>query len=564
MKLIIKEYLASLKERGELDALLPDLLLQMGLRVISKPSIGPRQYGVDIAAVGKIDKKPETVYLFSIKQGDLNRQSWNSGSPQDMQPSLDDILTVYIPTHLPKRYRLMPIEICICIGGEIKQEIQLNVTQYKEQKDNSSITISIWDSGFLTEKIDNYLLREELLPKNYRSALRKSLALLDEPDISFKHFSHLINTLVKCKTGMGKKDIRLIRQLYISLWILFAWCREANNLESAYLASELTLLNSWEICKPYFGKNIKVALDINKTLISINFLYSLICNHYLENKILPYTNRLHALSNGVKPSCKVDVNLKLFDILGRVAINGVWIYWLWQRTPKEESDLIQYYNIQIQNYSLAIKQLINNNPILLSPYKDEQIIDITIAVWFLALNPQNDKYISSWLSELTARIENSFYFNSKYPCILKHYYELIENPTENTEAYREEITAGSVLYPTISALSSILKLDDVYTKIQILKKEFIKHCNFQLWYPDETTETHFYINDSNHGAVLSHVCIEKSQKELLDQIFKECKEAPHFDNLSAIKYGEWPLIFVACRHYRLPLPVQFLKMLHPR
>ncbi len=36
MKLMIRQYLASLKERGELDALLPDLLSQMGLEVFLK------------------------------------------------------------------------------------------------------------------------------------------------------------------------------------------------------------------------------------------------------------------------------------------------------------------------------------------------------------------------------------------------------------------------------------------------------------------------------------------------------------------------------------------------
>lgn len=71
MKLIIKEYLASLNERDQLDAILPDLLSQMGLNIISRPSIGTRQYGVDIAAVGKLGNEPEKVYLLSVKSGDL-------------------------------------------------------------------------------------------------------------------------------------------------------------------------------------------------------------------------------------------------------------------------------------------------------------------------------------------------------------------------------------------------------------------------------------------------------------------------------------------------------------
>lgn len=34
MKLILKQYLASLKERAELDAILPDLLSSMGMNVL--------------------------------------------------------------------------------------------------------------------------------------------------------------------------------------------------------------------------------------------------------------------------------------------------------------------------------------------------------------------------------------------------------------------------------------------------------------------------------------------------------------------------------------------------
>lgn len=149
MKLIIKQYLASLKERGELDAILPDLLSQLGLNVISKPGRGTRQYGVDIAAVGQFEDKPETVYLFSIKQGDLGRNDWNSGREQDLQPSLDEILTVYIPTHLPVEHRGRPISICICIGGDIKEEVRLNITSFENTRKTDLVNFEEWNGDVL-------------------------------------------------------------------------------------------------------------------------------------------------------------------------------------------------------------------------------------------------------------------------------------------------------------------------------------------------------------------------------------------------------------------------------
>ena len=40
MKLLFAEYLGSLKERDELDKIMPDLLSELGLNVFSKPARG--------------------------------------------------------------------------------------------------------------------------------------------------------------------------------------------------------------------------------------------------------------------------------------------------------------------------------------------------------------------------------------------------------------------------------------------------------------------------------------------------------------------------------------------
>ena len=63
MRLIIKEYLAFLKEKDELDLLLCDLLLQMGYATHNVPKTGNRQFGVDIRASNKNE-----MCLFVINQ----------------------------------------------------------------------------------------------------------------------------------------------------------------------------------------------------------------------------------------------------------------------------------------------------------------------------------------------------------------------------------------------------------------------------------------------------------------------------------------------------------------
>src|SRR5258706_14296587 len=103
MKLLIRDYLASLRERQELDAILPDLLSELGFHVYSRPGIGTTQRGVDIAAVGN-DNGVKKVFLFSVKAGDLSRKEWNGGS-QALRQSVEEILELYIPERIPAEYR---------------------------------------------------------------------------------------------------------------------------------------------------------------------------------------------------------------------------------------------------------------------------------------------------------------------------------------------------------------------------------------------------------------------------------------------------------------------------
>lgn len=551
MKLAIREYLACLKERDELDAILPDLLSELGLNVLSIPGKGTRQYGVDLAAVGRLNGDRERVYLLSVKAGDLTRNAWDGNELQSLRPSLNEIIDSYIPNRLPRQHKNKPITICLCFGGNIEEQVSEQVKGYIDKNSKEGIVFEIWNGDKLAELILSRFLREELLPEQYRSMLRRSLALISEPDVSFMHFTQLVKYLTAKATQNNNEKIKVLRQLNICLWILFAWCRDANNLECAYLSSELTLLHAFEISKPYLGKKTKKAKEINATFCSILNVYQQVSSQFVEIVIQPHVNKLHALSSAVGSSSHVDVNLKLFDILGRVAMAGIWLHWTCQKTSRVNKELLE-------KYSLSLKQLIQNNPLLFSPYKDDHAIDITITTYFLALNPSNHEFIHSWLQEMINRIQFNFVTHRNYPSIRDTYHELIRHPLEKSDVYREEVTPASILYPLIATLSALLKFDDIYNQIQGFKQSSLAHCNFQIWYPDDNSESHYYINDDAHGFTLSQVCIEQTKENFLKQIFNECQHSP-FKDLSAIKHQQWPIIFTACRHYRIPLPVHFLE-----
>ena len=556
MKLIIKEYLSSLKERGELDSVLPDLLSQLGLNVFSRPARGTRQDGVDVAAVGSLDDGPEKVYLFSIKPGDLTRRGWGGDSEQSLRPSLNEIIDAYIPHRLPAEHRGKDIVIGIALGGDVREPVRPLITGFIGQNTKGNFTFEEWNGDKLAAYIESSFLQEDLLPEHARSHLRKSLAMLDEPDVSYRHFAQLVQLLSKIHELNDAQRVTAMRQMSICLRILYSWARQAENLESAYRSGELTLLHAWSVFRLHADKDNKTTRDMQTALLSIFTAYQQICSEFLGVNVLPYADKRHAVSSAVRSPCNLDVNLKVFDLLGRL---GVEAFWVVQRCPEDESTAREKIRRESRIYLEAIKALINNNPVLSLPVKDEQAIDISIALLALAAIDRdgNRDFILNWLVEMLASARSAYKVHLRYPSVLPSYTELLEHPRSRDEDYRKNATSGSILYPLIALWAALLKDEQLYSKVGQVQ-QLMPHCTYQFWYPDEHSEDHFYQNSDAHGAALVNPALNTSAEAFLAQVFGECEKTRHFAELSAVKYDWCPLIIVACRHHRLPLPLHLL------
>lgn len=564
MKLIIREYLASLRERGELDAILPDLLSQLGLNVFSRPARGTRQDGVDVGAVGDLDGGEKKVYLFSIKPGDLSRRSWDGDSQQALRPSLNEIIDSYLPNRLPMEHRDKNVVICIALGGEVLEPVRPLLAGYMAQNATARISFEEWNGDKIASLIQSSFLREDLLPKNARSSLRKSLAMIDEPEISYRHFASLVRALADAALEDDSKRVTSIRQLSVCLWILFSWAREAKNTESAFLASELTLLHAWEVFKHFAGANNRQYESVLTALLSTFLAYQQISNSYLGENVLPFVDKRHALSVAIRGACSLDVNLKLFDLLGRLSIDGIWSYWGVLRSIDREGNGSAQLIAEWQERCGAVRDLILNNPALLLPASDDQAIEILISCWLLLTDDRNQDFVRSWMAEIIGRATFAIESNGKYPCILNEYVELLDHPVSRDDEYRQRATAGSVLYPTIALISSLLGDRGTFEEVARVKADLLKHCTFQLWYPDTDSERNFYSDRAAHGATLSELAVDRLMDDFLKQVFDECEHSSSFIDLSAIRLNWWPLIMVACRHYRLPPPPHFFQKFYAR
>lgn len=560
MKLIIRDYLASLKEREELDAILPDLLSELGFTVYSRPGRGTTQHGVDIAAVGIDDDGERKVFLFSVKQGNLTRQDWD-GTPQSLRSSLNEIRDVYIPSRIPRKYRGLKIVICLCIGGDVQEQVRASVSGYTQQETTDRISFDEWNGDKIAGLLLQGILREEILPRPLRSSFQKAVAMVDEPDVAYRHFADLVRRLHETAKTKHQARVTAARQIYLCLWIMYVWARDIDNVEAPYRASELAVLNVWDLQRPFIGKKNKNAKAITAVLHRLIRLHLIIAEELLERKVYPHVEKRHALSMAVESRNWVDVNLKLFDLLGRIAMTGLWLHWIDELNESEAAPEMQAKLAQVSANGF---KLIQNNPTLLSPLCDHQAIEIALFLLLARTDSANRPDVSSWLREMVNRLDFTIRTHGNYPCVFTNYRDLIDHPKDRSEAYRKDATSGSSLIPLVAVWLAALNDEGALGRLANLQQTELKHCNMQLWLPDGATENELYIGEHGHGIALCDLPLSTTGAKLLDTIAEACQRENSFADLSPNRTGYWPIILLACRHYRHPVPPQFwIELLRP-
>lgn len=560
MKLLLRNYLSSLGERGELDAILPDMLTELGHTVLWRPGVGTTQHGVDFATVGPDEKGRRTLYLFVIKAGNLSRTDW-SATPQGVQASLDEIRYVFLQTRVRPEHQKLPVAICICFGGDYLEPVQQLATGYIKEHTTPTRRYEIWHGDHLADRLLSGVLREEILPKPLRSSFQKALAMLDEPAVAIHHFDHLVRQLLGRAAVDAKARVAAMRQLYIALWVLFVWARDAENLEAPSKASELAVLAAWELTRPYLGRKTKVSSALAAGMDQMIKLHILINEAFLGTRIFPHVDKLHALSLAVGSRKAVDVNLKLFDLLGRVAMQGLWTLNLHQRAEGEDKERLRDSLERLVGKMFA---LIENNPALGLPVQDENATEVALALilWAgVAIDANNGR---AWIGEMAGRLNFALKTHGLYTCHLTDYVDLAVHPASADEAYRQEVTQASTLVPLLAAWAYGVGEQGALDILADLAKTVLSHCSFQTWLPDADSEKALYVGGASHGFALTDLPVTKDGLPLMSLLAEQATDNDAFVKLSAVRYGLWPLALMSVRAQRLPIPPNFwISMLTP-
>lgn len=559
MKIILKEYLASLKERGDLDkSVLPNLLSEIGLRVLNTPMLGTRQNGVDIAAVGKIrgEDTQKYLYLFCIKAGNISRSDWGTGL-QGVRNELDDITEIYVRSNVAKEYADLPIKICLCCGGELSETVLSNWAGYTAKNTTDRIFYEEWNGDRLAELMMRSLLARELLDEEPRRSFQKAVALVNEPSACYEYVRSFLGSLLPNEQLSEKSQLLRLRQAYICLHAVIAWSIDAKNLESTFKVSELGLLFCWNSIRknaqqPKASSHYKSLMLILDQFLK---LYLTTSEMYIKKAVSPYSKTLHALSVAVRSRESVDVNLTLYELIGRLAVRGLWTHMI-STDSHQSPELLQTMRTATSQTVDMIIAIINSNPALHSPIRDDHMIEIALVMYLAQLTKMEERFFN-WLRLISDRTTIALFINSQYPTCMQDYSDLLSHPLHNEQSYRDEACAGSILYPYLYVWLHRIASRHVITEFTGRLTEKIPDCTHQAWLPDEDSDSLIWSGHTYHGICVTDLVFDKDFDQFAKTLNSAIETCTAISEISAIKAGLVPLFLMACRHYRLPIPPNF-------
>lgn len=546
MQLIIREYLAQLKESGELDRILPDLLLSMRLTPLSRPQVGTRQDGVDIAAVGKDEDGVKTLFLFTVKRGDIARNDW-AGGPQDVRASLDDILDIYLATRIDPQHKKLRKKVILCTGGDLKQAVEPNWIAYnRKYTKQGKLEFDFWGGDKLAILIEKHLFNENVLPEKLRAKFRRVLALLSEPDQSLQDYYAILNELLSSKELKGKssavkkKIYSTFRTINLCQSIIYFWAKQAENLKPAMLSSERTVLNLWNsIITHKLEKDteaVRAFVHCHQTLM---LCYG---DYYQKIEKLCYTvNGLHGYGNHAAQEA-----VNIFEHLGFLGIFASLHWHLYQLTKNDQS--LQNCKIIVR----ALQHLICNHSAASAPCYDRHINEISIAINLIVAHADR-QFVEDWILQIVDNISFSYAHMGKYFPISTDSFDDLVAICVSDAVDKEKLFNLSTLLPILAYWCVTLNLEKPFKVIRENQEKFYPQCTFEVWNPDSKTEKTLYIQNAAYASGALEAPIKLGEfSEMKTRLETLNKNVKKIKNFSCLKNGLAHFPLLASRHFQSP------------
>jgi hypothetical protein len=298
--LIVKEYLESLTEEGELNRIFPILLTSLGFEILTKPTEnkGLQEFGKDVVAVGNdvfVDNDDESYgikkrFYFELKGGgdrDVSKDTFYKD--YGIQQSLTEAKRVEFKTDYPN-FDTLPKKIVLVHNGVVKGKIRDVYNGFIEQEfpKNGNIEYDRWGIEKLTDLFSEYLFGAYLLTDRKTTKLfnRVLINLNAANNVSFD-FIELLEVLFNKNEWIGWKGkdskkrewILLFETMKLISFVIYTESKnEYNNLDIAKRYLTHLIIRYWFWI-------LKNKLEVDKKIVeyftqTFNFYFEVLSEYF--------------------------------------------------------------------------------------------------------------------------------------------------------------------------------------------------------------------------------------------------------------------------------------------
>lgn len=522
MRLILKEYLLSLKEKDELDILLCNVYAEKGYITDSLPKTGNRQYGVDIQMHGE-----DELLLFVVKQGNINRQIWD-GDINSVRQSLDEIKDVAVKMLTPEE-RKKSLRVIVATNGLKEEAIKNNWNGYVTSNKNwDGINVSIEFIGIddIVNDVKDIYFNENLFNSKMKSSLRRALYFIDaDVDYNSRYYEQILDSIILEITKNANSQTKQNKTwalFYMISQMIAQYAHDAELNRIAIMVTEYSIIQYWK----YLYKSSKFEKETDAERLNKLINRYIYWNSFYLSEVESVVDDFGALPN-YNP---VESRVTLYEILGFISTYEAVLC----ESESEKTNHVMEVIIKLLNRYAYYK---------LPPY------DISISVIITIIN----------ILDNAGRIDdlNCFMENIANQCILGfRQMNLYPAPTDSyEEALRISRREKGLEYLTSSFWGYFMLLIKKYDNTELFNtvEEFVnndlKNVCKCVWFIRATEEELYYekaaMNRSGEGI---EIIVSKDYTEFvrtIDFILKQYEN----EMLSFDQYGFSALENIVCRYY---------------
>ncbi len=552
IQLVLSHYLSGLRERDELDALLPDLLQAMGHSVLSRAQVGVNQGGVDVMSTKENEEGGTEVFLFVIKFGNVGRSDFY-GSQQAILPSILQASTEYLRNRLPEALRGFKKRIVLVSNGILKQDAQSDYAALSTQVTEMAplCSLDFWGMDQLSPLIEKYLFDDALLLEKGKSDLRAALAGLEDTHSSFSRFVRFVDDCLSAKeddqdvSGNSRRNRFYKRAAAAAIgWaVLLVWAESEGNQKPGVLAGEYLLLRLW-------GESVKLGLQneaqFTKRFETLAQLHADALLRYYERVMPSLLNRRNVLR--YRPDHVLYMEL-ICDELGRL---GTMLL-LFLALKVDRTRVVAIHS--------CLVSLINEHNGCFLPVYDGQAIDLSLAMGAI-LATGDTTSARFMLQECIDRFDTALGQKRIMPVdtddledAMALYY--------GKETDRARFFQTTTLVPMLGTMAAVLGDQECLNQLSEEIVPRLKGVTKERWFPQKVLETLIcsdtYVNTVGISRSLSG--FQQSPAEEMEVSLKVPKQAASPEDFAWHGTPWEVLIAISARLHRHPVPTWYLAKL---